>query len=155
MILSYMMKSKNSILESLEKNLPVVQQENKPAVPQKLEGKVVSETEEDFAYAREKLKGLIDKSEDALDTLINLARDAEHPRAYEVLSGMLKNTADITEQLLKLQKQRKDIVVPKEQEGSPSATTNNNTIFVGSTSELQKFLRKEKNITPVENEPKQ
>ena len=149
------MKSKNSILESLGKNIPVVA-EQKPVVPQKLESKVVSETEEDFAYARDKLKGLIDKSEDALDTLINLARDAEHPRAYEVLSGMLKNTADITEQLLKLQKQRKDIVVPKEQEGNQnSGSTTNNTIFLGSTSELQKFLRKEKNITPVENESKQ
>jgi hypothetical protein len=149
------MNKKDIMLASLEKNIPVGQKESAPAVPQNLEGKVVSQTEEDFAYAREKLKGLIDKSEDALDTLINLARDAEHPRAYEVLSGMLKNTADITEQLLKLQKQRKDIVVPKEQEGSNGTTTNNNTIFLGSTSELQKFLRKEKNITPVENEPKQ
>jgi hypothetical protein len=149
------MNKKDIMLASLEKNIQVGQKESLPAVPQNLEGKVVSQTEEDFAYAREKLKGLIDKSEDALDTLINLARDAEHPRAYEVLSGMLKNTADITEQLLKLQKQRKDIVVPKDQEGSNGATTNNNTIFLGSTSELQKFLRKEKNITPVENEPKQ
>lgn len=148
------MKSKTSILESLEKNIVVPP---KVEAPVPLDSKIVKETEEDFTYARKKLKDLIEKSDEALDTLIALARDAEHPRAYEVLAGMIKNTADITQQLLSMQKQRKDIVVPKDDEG-PSNKTTNNTIFLGSTSELQKFLRKEKNVSPepitIENESK-
>jgi hypothetical protein len=140
-----MIKDKNSMMASLERNLPVAPKA--PVTVSDIDSKIIKDTEDDYAFARGKLKGLIDKSENALETLIILAQDAEHPRTYEVLSGMLKNTADITEQLLKLQKQRKELV--KEDSGSPAAggTTNTNNIFVGSTSELQKFLRKEKNIT--------
>ena len=107
--------------------------------------RIIKDTEDDYAFVRGKLKGLIDKSENALETLMVLAQDAEHPRTYEVLSGMLKNTADITDQLLRLQKQRKDLVTEKN--STTQSGTNTNNIFVGSTSELQKFLRKEKNIT--------
>lgn len=138
-------KTKEELSASLEKNLPV-----KPIeVPTTdIDSKIVKDTEDDYAFARNKLKGLIEKSENALETLVGLAQDAEHPRTYEVLSGMLKNTAEITEQLLSLQKRRKDLVVkPDAVSRSTGDTTNNNNIFVGSTSELQKFLRKEKNIT--------
>jgi len=140
------MNKKDIMLASLEKNLPV-----KPIeVPTTdIDSKIVKDTEDDYAFARNKLKGLIEKSENALETLVSLAQDAEHPRTYEVLSGMLKNTAEITEQLLSLQKRRKDLVVKPDavSRSTGDTTTNNNTIFLGSTSELQKFLRKEKNIT--------
>lgn len=139
-----MIKDKNSMMESLAKNLPATVKAQIAVTD--FDTRIIKDTEDDYAFARGKLKGLIDKSENALETLMVLAQDAEHPRTYEVLSGMLKNTADITDQLLRLQKQRKDLVTEKNST-TQSGTTNTNNIFIGSTSELQKFLRKEKNIT--------
>ena len=137
------MKSKEELSASLAKNLPAPVKAQIAVTD--FDTRIIKDTEDDYAFARGKLKGLIDKSENALETLMVLAQDAEHPRTYEVLSGMLKNTADITDQLLRLQKQRKDLVTEKN--STTQSGTNTNNIFVGSTSELQKFLRKEKNIT--------
>ena len=138
------MNKKDIMLESLEKNLPTKTIESHLNI----DSKIVKDTEDDYAFARGKLKGLIEKSENALETLMTLAQDAEHPRTYEVLSGMLKNTAEITEQLLSLQKQRKELVKEESAPMSRSGDTTNNNIFIGSTSELQKFLRKEKPVLP-------
>jgi len=139
------MKSKEELSASLAKNLPTPVKAQIAVTD--FDTRIIKDTEDDYAFARGKLKGLIDKSENALETLMVLAQDAEHPRTYEVLSGMLKNTADITDQLLRLQKQRKDLVTEKNNTNQSGTTNTNNNIFVGSTSELQKFLRKEKNIT--------
>lgn len=135
-------KSKEELSKALSSNLPAVVVPDSSSKPS--EGQLDKDTETDYKFAREKLKGLIEKSEEALETLAMIARDAEHPRAYEVLSTMLKNTAEITEQLLSLQKRRKDLVKAEAPTGPAAGTTTNNTIFVGSTSELQKLLRKEK-----------
>jgi hypothetical protein len=134
-----MKPTREELSKSLEANLP------KPAlVPIKRpnDDALIKDNEEEYKYARTKLKSLIDKSEQALDTLMTIAQDAEHPRAYEVLSAMLKNTADITDQLMKLQKQRKELV--KEETPAGGSTTTNNTVFLGSTTELQKFLKQER-----------
>jgi hypothetical protein len=71
-----------------------------------------------------------------------LASDAEHPRAFEVLAGMIKTAADINGQLLGLQKERKKIIQVEDKRGQSAAqSTTNNAIFVGTTTELQKLLK--------------
>jgi len=99
---------------------------------------IVSDTETDVEYSRDKMKMLIDKSCESINQMMALASESEHPRAFEVLSTMIKHTSEMTQDLVKLQKLRKDITQEK---GGPSSTTTNNSIFVGSTTELQKYLK--------------
>ena len=91
------------------------------------------------------MKELIGQSSEAINQMMALAAESEHPRAFEVLSNMIKDASNMTQDLVKLQKTRKDITQDK---NGPNSTTTNNAIFVGSTTELQKILKKEiKNVT--------
>jgi nicotinamidase-related amidase len=134
--------SKNEILNALEKNLNIVE---KPKTEVD-KGQIVNDTEKDIEYSREKMKELIGQSSEAINTMMALAAESEHPRAFEVLSNMIKDASQMSQDLVKLQKVRKDIT--QEKEGSNNKTTNN-AVFVGSTSELQKFLKDKeiKNVT--------
>lgn len=140
-----MKKDKDSILASLEKNVLPVKHEiavttGAPVGPSHDE--IVLHAEEDYRFARERIKKLIDTSDEAISTMHALAADAEHPRAFEVLAGMIKTAADINGQLLGLQKERKKIVQVEDKRGQVSVpSTTNNAIFVGTTTELQKLLR--------------
>ena len=100
---------------------------------------IVNDTETDIEYSRDKMKSLIDQSCEAINHMMALASDSEHPRAFEVLSTMIKHTSEMSQDLIKLQKTRKDITQEK---SGPSSMTTNNSIFVGSTTELQKYLKK-------------
>lgn len=132
-----MNNTKKDILAALETNLPQQLKKIKTEVAQT---EIVVDTEEDYAYSREKIKDLITKAEEAIDNMMALASETEHPRAFEVLAGMFKTTTDMMDQLITLQKKRKELTQSEEQKtGSPGNTTNN-AIFVGSTTELQKFL---------------
>ncbi len=129
-----MSDKKDKMMQALSKNLPA-----KPV--KKLEAKqenIVHDTETDVQFARDTLKDLIGKSTAALEHLSVIAQETEHPRAFEVLSNMIKSTGDLTSELIDVQKKRKDITQEKGQE---SNSTTNNAIFVGSTQELQKMLR--------------
>ena len=88
----------------------------------------------------------MEKGKDALDTMVEVARESYHPRAYEVLSGMMKNMADINDKLMDLNKKNKDI----NKEDIKQVTNNN--VFLGSTADLQKLL-KDDNIIDVTPEP--
>lgn len=99
---------------------------------------------EDYEKSRETLHNLIQRADDALETLMNLAHDSEHPRTFEVLAGLIKTTSDLTERLMNLQRDREDLNQNKEAAKNEGGTTHNNTLFVGSTAELQKFLKGEK-----------
>ena len=80
--------------------------------------------------------------------MIEVARESEHPRAFEVLSGMIKNISDVNDRLMDLNKKKKDL--DRKEEIKKIANTTNN-LFVGSTSELQKLLKNETdlvNVTP-------
>lgn len=92
----------------------------------------------DYEYSRETLFDLIEKGRNALEDMIEVARESEHPRAFEVLSGLIKNVADVNDKLMDLNKKQKDFS-KKEEEKTPPNTTNN--LFVGSTTELQKMLQ--------------
>lgn len=91
----------------------------------------------DYEYSRDTLYDLIQKGRDALEDMIEVARESEHPRAFEVLSGLIKNVADVNDKLMDLNKKHRDIST-KETLQIPGSTTNN--LFVGSTTELQKML---------------
>ena len=135
------MSEKNNILNELEKNLSIVKKQKTQVKP----SEIINDTEKDVQYSREKMKELIDQSSDAINNMMALAAESEHPRAFEVLSNMIKHTADMTQDLVKLQKTRKEITQDKT---GPNSTTTNNSIFVGSTTELQKLLKKEiKNVS--------
>ena len=138
-----MNKTKDDILTALETNLPQQLQQIKTEVAQT---EIVADTEEDYAYSRDKIKELITKAEEAIDNMMALASETEHPRAFEVLGQMFKTTTDMMDQLITLQKKRRDLTQTEEQKVGGGGNTTNNAIFVGSTTELQKFLKNNNDI---------
>lgn len=96
----------------------------------------------DADYVRSNYYGLIEKGNEALDGILEVAKQSQHPRAYEVAANMIKNMSDVTEKLMTLQKQRKDLESPEEK-----TVTNVNVdkaVFVGSTTDLLKKIKDEK-----------
>ena len=91
----------------------------------------------DYEYTRANLYSLIEKGQETLNGIMELAEETQSPRAYEVAGQLLKSVADTTDKFLKLQKDLKDI---KEEQKGPTNVTNN-AMFVGSTAELQKMLK--------------
>ena len=120
-------RDKNEIIAALEKNLPVVPKKIKSTVDQ---GQINNDTEDDVEYSRQKMKELIDMSSEAIQNMMALAAETEHPRAFEVLSNMIKQASEMSQDLVKLQKTRKEITQSKEES---NGKTTNNAIFVGST----------------------
>lgn len=139
-----MSKDKEEILQSLEDNIPSEMKNNmelRPIKKEPTQERLISDTEEDFEMARDQIKSLIDTSSEAIEQMHNLAADAEHPRAFEVLGTLIKQTAEMNGQLLDLQKQRKALI--NDDSKATSTTTTNNSIFVGTTTDLQKLLKDE------------
>lgn len=148
-------KTRQDILDSLQTNLPAVVSDVSTAIVN-VQAALPSaddisvDVEEDYRFARDHIKKLIGTSDEAIATMHALAADAEHPRAFEVLAGMIKSAADMNTQLLTLQRDRKKLVIePVGTKGAASnnTTTTNNSIFVGTTTELQKFLKSQGETT--------
>ena len=97
------------------------------------------EDETDFQYARENLYNLIERGQDGLEELLEIAKQSQHPRAFEVVGQMIDKLANTNKELLNLHKTKKDIKVEK---GGPTSVNNN--LFVGSTADLQKMLKQKK-----------
>ena len=95
--------------------------------------------ETDYKYARENPYDLVERGQDAIDGILELSKETEHPRAYEVAGQLIKTVSETAEKLIDIQKKLKDL----EKEDS-SVKTQHNHLYVGSTSELQKFLKKNK-----------
>jgi len=100
----------------------------------------------DYEYSRETYYELLEKGKESLETMIEVARESEHPRAFEVLSGMIKNLSDVNDRLMDLNIKNKDI----NQEDKVKQLNTTNNVFLGSTSELQKLLKEESmiDVTP-------
>lgn len=94
----------------------------------------------DFEYARQTYHEIIAKGSAALDDMMEVAKATEHPRAFEVLSTMMKTLADVNGNLLDLHKKKKDIRKKEADRAALPQTTTNNNLFVGSTTDLQRFL---------------
>jgi hypothetical protein len=93
------------------------------------------EDNDDFKYSRENLYHIIERGQDALDGILQVAKETDHPRAYEVAGQLLKTNAENTEKLVNLQTTKKKV---REISGPKNVT---NALFVGSTAELQKLIR--------------
>ena len=93
------------------------------------------EDNDDFKYSRENLYHIIERGQDALDGILRVAQETDHPRAYEVAGQLLKTNADNAEKLVNLQTTKKKV---REESGPKNVT---NALFVGSTAELQKLIK--------------
>lgn len=100
----------------------------------------VDDVKKDYEYTRGNLYSLIEKGQEAINGILELAQESEMPRAYEVAGQLIKNVADATDKLMDLQKKLKDI---EEEKVGKGPTTVNNALFVGSTAELAKLLKQQ------------
>tara|TARA_A100001388_G_C28327147_1_gene292699 strand:+ start:152 stop:511 length:360 start_codon:yes stop_codon:yes gene_type:complete len=94
----------------------------------------------DYDYSRETYYELIEKGKDALENMIEVARESEHPRAYEVLSGMIKNVSDVNDRLMDLNKKQKEM---DRKDDVKQVENQQNNYFLGSTTDIQKMLKQD------------
>ena len=99
--------------------------------------------QQDYEMSRAQLHNLVMKGQEAVDGILEVAQASDHPRAYEVAGQLIKNVGDVADKLIDLQKKMKDI---DEDEKKNSPSTVNNTMFIGSTADLQKMLKQQKEI---------
>lgn len=97
-----------------------------------------TQVNDDFEYARGNMISAIEKGQEALSGVLEVAGMSQHPRAYEVAATLVKTLADANKDLLELQKRKKDLTGV-----GPNPTTVNNNLFVGSTAELQQLIKKQ------------
>ena len=98
----------------------------------------VDDVKKDYDYTRGNLYSIIEKGQEAINGILELAQESEMPRAYEVAGQLIKNVADATDKLMDLQKKLKDV---EEETKSKGPSTVNNALFVGSTADLAKMLK--------------
>ena len=98
----------------------------------------VDDIKKDYEYTRANLYSLIEKGQEAINGIMELAGESDSPRAYEVAGQLIKSVGDVTDKLIDLQKKLKDV---EETNNKTPTSTTNNAIFVGSTSELSKLLK--------------
>ena len=111
--------------------------ENKITVPKTVVKSDEDDIDNDYKYQRENFYNLVERGQDAIDGILQIAKESDHPRTYEVAGNLIKQVAEVTEKLGDLQeKMRKLKEVPN---SAPKNVTN--ALFVGSTAELQKMLK--------------
>ena len=143
----------NEIL-GIESKEPKETKEFKPLVPRR-EDKQKADIDNDYDYSRENYYNLIERGQEAIQGILDVAKEGQHPRAFEVALAGIKNVADTVDKLQDLQKKLKDLKeLPKT--ANPQIK---NALFVGSTAELQKMLKndedtKVKDITPEKDNNK-
>ena len=130
-------------LEITDRGAEIMKKEPSPkptrTTPNSLEKSKKPDIETDYNYSRAQLYSLVEKGQEAVDGALDVAQQSDSARAYEVAGQLIKHVADTADKLIDLQKKMKEI-----DEDGPKAQTNvtNNSLFVGSTSELQKMLKK-------------
>ena len=129
------------MMKALDKNLP-------SKIPNR--ALVDKDIKDDYEFSRNTYKDLIRTGTSSLDVLAELARESEHPRAFEVLSKTIKDLGDTTEKLMNQQKQKDDLTNKKEDEVNRKVTNNN--VFVGSTTDLQRMLLDKDNVIDAESQ---
>ena len=95
----------------------------------------------DYEYTRGHLYSLVEKGQEAVDGILELAQESDQPRAFEVAGQLIKHVGDVADKLVDLQKKVNEIENPKKDK---QVNTTNNTMFVGSTADLAKFLKKQR-----------
>ena len=99
---------------------------------------VKDDVTKDYEYTRGNLYSIIEKGQEAINGILELAQESEMPRAYEVAGQLIKSVSDATDKLMDLQKKLKDV---EEEKASKGPSTVNNSLFVGSTADLAKMLK--------------
>ena len=128
----------DSIDDALNVESSIVEVDNTPKSIVKPEQK--TDISKDYEYTRANLYSLIEKGQEAINGIMELAGEGGSPRAYEVAGQLIKSVADTTDKLIDLQKKLKDVEEDVGNNKGPNTVTNN-AVFVGSTSELQKLLK--------------
>ena len=142
----------NEIL-GVESKAPIEKKEFKPLVP-RTEDKDKADVDNDYKYSRENYYNLIEKGQEAIQGILDIAQEGQHPRAYEVAGQLIGQVATTVDKLQDLQKKLKDL---KEVPNKTSANIKN-ALVVGSTADLQKMVKqnnediKSKTITPEETD---
>ena len=126
----------NKLSEILDTDYIPVKSENKPVT---IHHQEEPSKQVDADYSRSTYYGLIERGNEAIDGILNVARESQHPRAYEVAATLIKNMSDVTEKLMILQKQRKEL----DAEEKPTNVTIDKAVFVGSTADLLRKVRDE------------
>lgn len=101
---------------------------------------ITSDIKTDYEYSRTNMYSIIQKGQEAINGILELAQETESPRAYEVVGQLIKNVSDATEKLIDLQKKLKDL----DNDKIKSPTNVTNALFLGSTAELSKFLKSQR-----------
>ena len=135
------MKKLNDNLSEIFDVEPMEQPEVLPAVKPTTELVASDEVEADAALARKNIKGLLDKGGAAIDNLLLVAQESEHPRAYEVAANFIKTLGDLNKDLLEIQKQKQSL---RPIEVNNQSINVEKAVFVGSTAELLKQIRENK-----------
>ena len=112
---------------------PEMKPNSLPRVKPKVDGK---DDDIDYNYARENYYNLIERNQDAVEEMLEIAKQSEHPRAFEVVGQLIKSGLDANKELMALHKTKKELSVER-----GTQTLVNNAVFVGSTAELQKLLK--------------
>ena len=132
-----------SKFDAINNSLDIEVVDEDESLPSKKEAKALDKNKDDstrdYEYTRGNLYSLIEKGQEALDSIMEVAQEGQQPRAFEVVSQLIKNVADTTDKLVDLQQKMKDLKA----EDPKGPSTVNNALFVGSTAELQKLLKKQ------------
>jgi hypothetical protein len=123
------------IVPAATEKTEVIPKQEKPEKP------VVDDIRKDYEYTRGNLYSIIEKGQEAINGILELAQESEMPRAYEVAGQLIKNVSDATDKLMDLQKKLKDVEEESKSKGPQNVT---NALFVGSTADLAKMLKQQK-----------
>ena len=116
----------------------VVKETNRQLVPRDQNGRFTERKDEqqvDYKYTRNTLYGLVERGQDAIEGILDLAKESEHPRTYEVAGQLIKTVSETSEKLLQIQKMMDDL-----EDDRPKNQTTNQNLFVGSTAELLSLI---------------
>ena len=130
------MTQDDRIDEILEITSLVPTTEMAPEPPARIIPKTGKDDDIDYNYARENYYNLIERNQDAVEEMLEIAKQSEHPRAFEVVGQLIKSGLDANKELMSLHKTRKELSIEK-----GGGVNVNNAVFVGSTAELQKLLK--------------
>ena len=100
------------------------------------------DVKQDYEMSRAQLHNFVMKGQEAVDGILDVARSSDHPRAYEVAGQLIKNVGDVADKLIDLQKKMKEL----DDESTKVTNNTTNALFVGSTAELQKMLKQQKDL---------
>jgi len=133
-----MTKKFDELNEAFDVSGDIVSTEPIQESPKNLSSSSTEDIKKDYEYTRGNLYSLIEKGQEAINGILELAQESEMPRAYEVAGQLIKNVADATDKLMELQKKLKDVEEETQAKGPTNVT---NALFVGSTAELSKLLK--------------